>query len=236
MRLLSHYLLSKGAVVNSDSGDYGSAVMLAASGGHLKIVYHLLALDLAPEQTAFSEELEQWIKDAIALAQDVKKFFEALGKTDILTMKTILDSGLDVNVRGGEFSSAWHAAAIDGNADAIALLLSRANIKPDMRDWIGRTALWYAASEGHLRVMRQLLDTGLVDLTVKTANGRNLLWWPCHNGFVDVVRVLLEEGVSAHEEDMDGISPFMMAREEKRAAVLEVMEMESGVGLEGGGD
>ena len=238
-------LLSKGADVNSDSGDYGSAVMLAASGGHLKIVRHLLALDLAPlikesapsgEPTAFSEELEQWIKDAIALAQDVKKFFGALEKTDILTMKIILDSGLDVNVRGGDFSSAWHAAAIDGNADAIALLLSRANIKPDMRDWIGRTALWYAASEGHLRVVRLLLDTGLVDLTVKTANGRNLLWWPCHNGFVDVVRVLLEEGVSAHEEDMDGISPFMMAREEKRAAVLEVMEMESGAGLEGGGD
>lgn len=40
-------LLSKGADVNSNSGDYGSAVMLAASGGHLKIVRHLLALDLA---------------------------------------------------------------------------------------------------------------------------------------------------------------------------------------------
>lgn len=32
---------------------------------------------------------------------------------------------------------------------------------------------------------------------------------------------------------MDGISPFMMARKERRAAVLEVIEIASGVGLEG---
>lgn len=125
----------------------------------------------------------------MALAHDVKNFFGALETVDISTMKVILASGLDVNIRDGDFSSAWHAAAIDAKADAVALLLPRPGIKPGMRDWIGRSPLWHAASEGHVRIVQQLLDTGLVDLKAKTANGRNLLWWPCHNGFVDVVRL-----------------------------------------------
>lgn len=208
--------------------------MLAASGAHVNIVRQLLALHLAPviqgselpgQPTTFSEQLEQGITEAMALAHDVKTFFDALETGDISTIKAILESGLDVNTRGGDFSSAWHAAAIDGKADAMALLLSRPGIKPGVRDWIGRSPLWHAASEGHVRFVQQLLDIGLVDLKAKTANGRNLLWWPCHNGFVDVVRLLLVEGVSAHEEDVDELSPFMMAKEEKRLAVLEVLRM-----------
>ena len=73
----------------------------------------------------------------------------------------------------------------------------------------------------------------MVDLKAKTANGRNLLWWHGHNGFVDVVRLLLVEGVSAHEEDVDELSPFMMAKEEKRLAVLEVLRMGVADGMEG---
>jgi ankyrin repeat protein len=216
--------------------------MLATSGGHVNMVRQLLALDFASliqeselpgQPTTFSEQLEQRIKEAMALAHDVKSSFDALETGDISTMKVILESGLDVNIRGGDFSSAWYAAAIDGKADAMALLLSRPGIEPDMRDWIGRSPLWYAASEGHVRVVQQLLDTGLVDLKAKTANGRNLLWWPCHNGFVDVVRLLLGKGVSAYEEDVDGLSPFMMAKKEKRLTVLEVLRMGVADGMEG---
>ena len=103
-------LLSKGANTKSNSGDYGSAVMLAASGGHVNIVRQLLALHLAPviqgseppgQPTKFSEQLEQGIADVMALAHDVKNFFDALETVDISTMKVILASGLDVNIRDG---------------------------------------------------------------------------------------------------------------------------------------
>lgn len=41
------------------------------------------------------------------------------------------------------------------------------------------------------------------------------------------------ERVSAHEEDVDELPPFMMAKEEKRLAVLEVLRMVVADGMEG---
>lgn len=225
-------LLANGANPHSKSGDYGSAVMVAAYGEYVNIVRHLIALDLAPminEQesteasTEYSMALEQRIEDTMALGRSVNKWHQAVANDDTTTMLSLLKSGLDVNVRGGDQSSAWHAAAFLGNSSAMSVLVAQKNIQPDMRDWSGCTPLWNATSEGHLSIVVQLLETGLVDVHVTNQGGANALWWPCRDGNVAMVRMLLEKGVDPEEKDVDGLSPVMMARQEKRTELLRVL-------------
>ena len=64
------------------------------------------------------------------------------------------------------------------------VLVPQLNIIPDIRDWKGCTTMWYATSESRTSVVRELLDTILVDVKVKAAKGRVwfnayviLGWW-----------------------------------------------------------
>lgn len=225
-------LLASGANPHVERGDYGPAVVVAACGEHVNIVRHLVALDLASllndQQTAgastdYSTELEQRIEETMALGRSIKRWHEAVENDDTATMLILLKSGLDVNVRGGDLSSAWHSAALLGNASAMSVLVAQENIQPDMRNWHGCTPLWNATSEGHLSIVLQLLETGLVDVRVRNWDGVNALWWPCSDGHVELVRFLLEKGVDPEEKDVDGVSPVMRAREENRTEVLQIL-------------
>ena len=91
-------------------------------------------------------------------------------------MRDFLKTGLDVNIGGGQLTSAWHGAATIGNVEAMTLLLEHPNIRLDVPDFSGRTPLWSVASAGSLEIVKQLLDTGLVKTHVRTTIGRYLLW------------------------------------------------------------
>ena len=230
-------LLDNGANPHNKSGDHGSAVMVAACGEYVNIVRHLIALDLTSmikEQqptgasTEYSMALEQCIEDTMALGRSVNKWHQAVANDDTTTMLSLLKSGLEVNVRGGDHSSAWHAAALLGNASAMSILVAQKNAQPDMRDWNGCTPLWYATSEGYLSIVLQLLETGLVDVHVRNQGGANALWWPCRDGNVAMVRMLLKKGVDPEEKDVDGLSPVMMARQEKRTELLQMFAERDG--------
>ena len=229
-------LLANGANPHVESGDYGSAVMVAACGGYVNIVRHLVALDLAPliddqqpsgASTEYSTALEQRIEQTMALGRSIKKWHVAVANDDTATMLILLKSGLDPNVRGGDQSSAWHAAAFFGNTSAMSILVAQKDIKPDMQDWQGCTPLWNAASEGYLPIVLLLLETGLVDVRIKNRGGANALWWPCYDGNVELVRILLERGVDPEERDVDGVSPAMEAREGNRTEVLQLLAEKS---------
>lgn len=225
-------LLGKGADPYLQGGDCGSALWVAATGGHTDIVRHLIALDLASsnhsksghaEALDFSEELERRIEDTMEAGRDSSRFHGAVDQGDTATIEEMLAKRVDVNVRGGEFSTAWHTAAFLGHNDAMSILLAQPSGNPDLKDSAGRTALWFAASEGHVAVVRQLLMTRVVDTTVRSVSGRNVLWWPCSRGFVDVVDLLLRAGVDPHEEDEDGDSPMATAKEEGHVVVLKLL-------------
>lgn len=225
-------LLGKGADPHVQGGDCGSALWVAACGGYTDIVRHLIALDLASsvhsqdhpaEALEFSERLERRIEDTMKAGLDSSRFHGAVDQGDVTTLQEMLAKGFDVNVRGGEFSSAWHTAAFLGHTDVMSMLLAQSDANPNLKDSSGRTALWFAASEGQVPVVRQLLSTALIDTKVCSVSGRNLLWWPCSRGFVDIVDLLLQVRVDPHEEDEDEVSPLMIAMEEEQEAVLKLL-------------
>jgi hypothetical protein len=58
----------------------------------------------------------------------------------------------------------------------------------------GITALFFASQEGHLKVVRALLQHNEVDVNLQKTNGATALYTASQNGHVDIVQALLQHG------------------------------------------
>ncbi len=75
--------------------------------------------------------------------------------------KTLLAAGIDPNSpKHRVYGPALVAAASRGNEQVVALLLEQPNIKVDIRDVDGQTALMLAAKHGSTRIVDMLLEAG----------------------------------------------------------------------------
>jgi uncharacterized protein len=104
----------------------------------------------------------------------------------------LLEAGFDPHIRGDKNTQAIHLAAKRGLVKVLEKLLSL-GVKPNCRDYRGRTPLFYAASQGRLEAMRFLLalDKSLVD--GRTSDGRTILMAAAEGGHTDAVLLLLED-------------------------------------------
>jgi len=84
--------------------------------------------------------------------------YQAAGKGDINTVKTLLDQGADVNETFDSITPLMRASE-EGHIEVVKVLLDRgANI--NAKSSVGRTALSIAANEGHINIVNFLLDRG----------------------------------------------------------------------------
>src|SRR5437762_1966042 len=94
----------------------------------------------------------------------------------------------------------------------------------------GRTALYAAAEEGHISVVKLLPEALEVDL--KDDDGRTPLSWAAGNGHEAVVKLLLEKGAELESKDQkNGGKPLSWAAGEGREAVVKLL-LEKGAELE----
>jgi len=78
---------------------------------------------------------------------------------------------------------------------------------PNTQDEKGRTPLYWAASEGHVDVVRLLLERG-VDPNTQDEFGDTPLHEAAYKGRVDVVELLLVRGADPNVKDGDGKTPL----------------------------
>jgi ankyrin repeat protein len=114
-----------------------------------------------------------------------------------------LETVVEVVLEGEEFEAKdgdgwvvlYRAASIEDKAVIRTLLKMGADVEAENK---GRTALDWAAENGHEAVVGLLLEKGLDD------DGRVALYWAAENGHEEAVGLLLKNGVDVNAKDEYG--------------------------------
>ncbi|KAI1844412.1 hypothetical protein JX266_009506 [Neoarthrinium moseri] len=118
---------------------------------------------------------------------------------------------------------ATHLAAIFGLEDALFAVWNPKN--RDARDSDGRTPLSWAAHNGHVEVVKLLLETKEVGIDSKnTEYSRTPLSWAADNGHAEVVKLLLEtKEVEVDSKDNYGRTPLLRAAHNGHVEVVKLL-------------
>jgi len=91
----------------------------------------------------------------------------------------------------------------------------------------GRTPLHQEATDGFIRGVKELLDSG-ADVNARDNNGRTPLHWPSYRGHLEVVQLLCEHGADVNAEDNEGRTPMRMATIGKHQQVVDFLRDHGG--------
>ncbi|CAH0051773.1 unnamed protein product [Clonostachys solani] len=129
------------------------------------------------------------------------------------------------NTRGpdeGDFGTELVELAEKGMRAAVVRLIEVGH-PTDKMDRRGYLALNTAAVNGHVSMVRTLLDRG-ADPNLKDRLGRTAIWWAAYNGWYEVANVLLDAGADLNITDhVLQLSPLMAATYRGRAKVLKLL-------------
>ena len=152
-------------------GSYGTPMWAALAMGHLEVA-HLL---LEPEA------------DVDAKYSDKSALVTASQNDNVEAMRLLLDFGADPNTR---YSSGWtplHGAA---TYEAMRVQLRR-NANVNAEGFLDQTPLHYASENGHVKIVRPLIEYG-ANITARANSLGTPLRRALKNGKLEGVRLLLE--------------------------------------------
>jgi ankyrin repeat protein len=164
----------------------------------------------------------------------------AAASGDTAKVKSLLDQGVNVNVRGSDGRTPLTEAAYAGRVEVVKLLLDKGGDpslkKADGADafalgqghkevadiFRGITSLIEAASSGDTKTVKTLLDRG-ISPNAKDAGGRTALTEAAWNGHTETVKFLLERGADPNIKKSDGASPADLAKGQGHKDIEEML-------------
>jgi ankyrin repeat protein len=115
-----------------------------------------------------------------------------------------------------------HDAAEAGDVEKVRALLVAGPALIDAKNDKGVTPLWLAAREGHLAVVKLLLENGAA-VDAKDSVGATPLWLATFKGHLAVVKLLLEKGAAVDAKDSEGATPLWFATSDGNLAVVKLL-------------
>ncbi|KAK2741432.1 hypothetical protein FQN55_008348 [Onygenales sp. PD_40] len=129
-----------------------------------------------------------------------------------ITLMLIGLPNLDVNIGTPAYRSPLIYAVRQRNRAAIDALLAREDVKVDIKDNEGMTALAHAVVEPDLQsVIEQLLTKHNVDPNSQSLVGKTPLSYAAENGRLAAASLLLQHGAEIDHKDNDGNTPLALA-------------------------
>lgn len=128
-------------------------------------------------------------------------------------VKMLLQNGANMNLVNKDGSTPLHSAAARGRETIVRLLKDNA-AKEDQsmlnkRDRRNRSALFLASENGHLEVVRTLLDYE-VDVNITDSDGSTALCAAIKKQFGEIVKLLLTYGADPELKDNRGLSAIQI--------------------------
>jgi hypothetical protein len=88
----------------------------------------------------------------------------------------------------------------------------------------GISALYIAAQEGNLEVVKILLDYGvLAEVNQDRRNIATPLYMAAQNGHSEVVKILLASGAAVNQATLNGVTPLVVAAQEGHLEVIKIL-------------
>jgi serine/threonine protein kinase len=151
-----------------------------------------------------------------------ESFIEVVRKGRQDTVKKMLASGADANIKRMGGTTALMYAARDGQIEIIKALLD-AGAKLNLKDSDGDTALVYAALDGRVDAAKTLLAAG-ADVNGKNNKGQTALMSAAMRGRSEMVKTLLAAGADVSGKDINGKTALMYAEEEGHASTAQALK------------
>ena len=153
---------------------------------------------------------------------------DAVEKRDAAAIRTLLQSGVDVNAPQVDGTTALHWAAYNDDAETVALLLkAKANVNAVNR--YGVPPLAPACTNGAAAIVKLLLDAGANPNTT-TNGGETVLMLAARSGNADVVKALLARGAKPDARERHGQTALMWAAAEGNTNVVRAL-MDAGADI-----
>ncbi|KAM5437205.1 hypothetical protein McanMca71_001186 [Microsporum canis] len=144
-------------------------------------------------------------------------------------VKSLVDYGAAFEWNGTDNRSAISYAVERGDINSCDYLLAKGAL-PNIADRFHRMPLFYAASYGHVTIMKKLLNDRRVDPKLKDNDGKTPLSIAAENGHREAVELLLSiEGVEVEFLDNHLRSPLSLAAMNGHSDVVNLLLTEQGV-------
>ena len=136
-------------------------------------------------------------------------------------VQAMIDDDADVNAKTNTGWTPLHAAASNGNAEVI-LVLVKARADVNAKTNTGWTPLHAAATFGHAEVIPIFVKSG-ANVNEKTNDGFTPLHGAAEEGQAEVIPVLVQAGADVNEKTNDGFTPLHIAAANGKAEVIPVL-------------
>ncbi|XP_011496279.1 PREDICTED: ankyrin repeat and KH domain-containing protein 1-like [Ceratosolen solmsi marchali] len=189
---VARLLLDSGAQVNMPTDSFESPLTLAACGGHVDLAMLLI------ERGANIEEVND---------EGYTPLMEAAREGHEEMIALLLSQGANINAQTEETQETALTLACCGGFLDVTDFLIKAGADIELG---ASTPLMEAAQEGHLDLVRYLLETR-ANVHAQTQTGDTALTYACENGHTDVADLLLQFGAYLEHESEGGRTPLMKA-------------------------
>lgn len=240
-------LLEDGADVNAKDERGKTPLSQAASSGHGEVVRLLLKQGANVEvrdefgRTALHHAASAGCETAVRLilgkqpdiaARDVDgetALHLAAAQGHNAVVQLLLEHGANVATRTNGVDFQKYMGAYFGYPFGLLSSLSDTYFDHVVRTMYGKTALYKAVEEGHMKVAELLLNNGS-DVDAEAGEGYTPLFAAVENGDTEIVRLLLGRGADFNTKTELGWTPLLMAAERGHEEVVRLL-LEQGADL-----
>ena len=124
---------------------------------------------------------------------DTGKYFTAVRKGDLVTVKDQLKNNIDINIKDANNETGIIIATGRNDIAMVKLFLERGANVNIASNKIDNTPIMIASVKGYTDIVQLLIEKSNPDMTILNGYGGTALIPACEKGHVDVVKLLLEK-------------------------------------------